>query len=179
MAKLIIGQVFGILATVLTFLSYQCNRKRSLLIMQTASTASTCLGYLFLGASAGFALNLVCIARNFLFYFAKSGTRIYRLGTAATVAVMTLLGVLSWQGYASLLIITALAINSVYLSFGQPQRLRKSILLTSTMIIIYNVFVFSLGGIANETVAIVSSIIGIIRFRKDKTTDTASSSLTP
>jgi len=47
------------------------------------------------------------------------------------------------------------------------------------MIIIYNVFVFSLGGIANETVAIVSSIIGIIRFRKDKTTDTASSSLTP
>ena len=31
-----------------------------------------------------------------------------------------------------------------------------------------NLFVFSIGGIANETLAIVSSVIGIIRFRKDK-----------
>ena len=36
------------------------------------------------------------------------------------------------------------------------------------MVLIYNVFVFSIGGITNEAVAIVSSIVGIIRFRKTK-----------
>jgi len=30
------------------------------------------------------------------------------------------------------------------------------------------VFVFSIGGIANEAVAIVSSVVGIIRFRKKR-----------
>jgi hypothetical protein len=34
------------------------------------------------------------------------------------------------------------------------------------MILAYNCFVFSIGGIANEGLAIISSIIGIIRFRK-------------
>jgi hypothetical protein len=36
------------------------------------------------------------------------------------------------------------------------------------MVLIYNIFVFSIGGITNEAVAIVSSIVGIIRFRKSK-----------
>jgi hypothetical protein len=31
---------------------------------------------------------------------------------------------------------------------------------------LYNVFVFSIGGIINEGLAIVSSIIGIIRYKK-------------
>ena len=69
----------------------------------------------------------------------------------------------------SLLIIFALAANTIFMSFGNPQLLRKSILLTSTCVLIYNVFVFSIGGITNEGISIVSSVIGIIRFRKEKT----------
>ena len=76
------------------------------------------------------------------------------------------LGVLSWQGPISLLIIIALAVNTVFLSFGNPQLLRYSILFTSTAILIYNVYVFTIGGIANEAVAIISSVVGIIRFKK-------------
>lgn len=35
------------------------------------------------------------------------------------------------------------------------------------MVLIYNVFVFSIGGIANEALAIISSIIGLVRFYKN------------
>lgn len=64
--------------------------------------------------------------------------------------------------------IVALPVNTVCLSFGKPQLLRKSILFTCTLILIYNIFIRSIGGMANETLGIVSSIIGIVRFRKDK-----------
>lgn len=164
----IIGQTLGILATVITVISYQMNTKRSLLLVQTAATACTCLAYLFLGAASGFALNVVCIIRNVVFYFQKDTGKVHTISALLLAAAMVVLGVLSWQGPVSLLIIAALAANTVFMSFGDPQLLRKSILGTSSLVLLYNIFVFSLGGIANEGLSIVSSVVGILRFRKEK-----------
>lgn len=164
----IIGQALGILATVITGISYQMNTKRSLLLVQTAATACTCLAYLLLGAASGFALNMVCIIRNVVFYFQKSSGEHHMLSASLLAAVMVVLGALSWQGPVSLLIIVALAANTIFLSFGDPQLLRKSILATSSLVLLYNIFVFSLGGIANEALAIGSSVVGIFRFRQER-----------
>ena len=164
----IIGQVLGILATIVTVISYQMNTKKSLLLVQTAATTCTCLAYLFLGAASGFALNVVCIIRNVVFYFQKDTGRTHRISAALLALAMVVLGLLSWQGPVSLLIIAALAANTIFLSFGNPQLLRKSILGTSTLVLLYNIFVFSLGGIANESLSIFSSAVGIARFRREK-----------
>ena len=163
----IIGQVLGVLATIVTVISYQMNTKKSLLLVQTAATACTCLAYLFLGAASGFALNVVCIIRNVVFYFQKGSGKGHMIPTLLLATAMVVLGALSWQGPVSLLIIAALAANTVFLSFGNPQLLRKSILGTSSLVLLYNIFVFSLGGIANESLAIVSSLVGIVRFRQE------------
>lgn len=167
-ARQLLGQALGILATVITGISYQMNTKRSLLLVQTAATACTCLAYLFLGAASGFALNVVCIIRNVVFYFQKGSGKGHTVPAFVLAAAMVVLGALSWQGAVSLLIIIALAANTIFLSFGDPQLLRKSILGTSSLVLAYNIFVFSLGGIANESLAILSSIVGIIRYRKEK-----------
>ena len=167
--KEIIGQVLGVIATLITFLSYQTNTKRSLIITQTAATTFNCISYLLLGATSGFVLNIVCIVRNVIYYFQKTRSRANLVCAFALAAIIGALGALSWQGPISLLIIIALAVNTVFLSFGNPQLLRSSILFTSTAILIYNVYVFTVGGIANEAVAIISSVVGIIRFKK--TTD--------
>lgn len=165
---MVIGQILGVMATIITFLSYQMNKKNTLLAAQTAATLCTCLSYLFLGATAGFALNIVCIIRNVIFYFQKKGTPFSYVSTTLLVIAMIVLGALSWQGAVSLLIIVALAANTVFLSLGDPQLLRKSILFTSTLVLIYNCLVFSIGGITNEAISIVSAVIGIIRFYKYK-----------
>ena len=81
MEKVIIGQALGIAATLITFASYQFNTKRVLLIIQTAATLCTCLSFLFLGASTGFALNIVCLVRNVVFYFENGKWRIPETGT--------------------------------------------------------------------------------------------------
>ena len=165
-----LGQALGILATVITVISYQMNTKRSLLLVQTTATACTCLAYLFLGAASGFALNIVCIIRNVVFYFQKDSGKVHTITAALLALAMVAVGALSWQGPISLLIIVALAANTIFMSFGKPQLLRQSVLGTSSMILLYNIFVFSLGGIANEGLSVVSSAVGIIRFRKEKKT---------
>lgn len=164
MTNIVIGQILGIIATIITFASYQANSKRKLLVIQTVSTLCTCLSYLFLGAASGFALNIVCIVRNVIFYFVDSKSKWNYISASLLALCMVGFGALSWQGPISLLVIIALAVNTIVMSLGKPQRLRESVLLTSSMVLVYNIFVFSLGGIVNESVAIVSSIIGTIRF---------------
>ena len=165
---MIIGQILGVIATIITFISYQANTKRSLLIIQSTATLCTCLSYFFLGAFSGFALNIVCFARNVAFYFQNERSKFNYISAALFSAAMIVLGAFSWQGWSSLLIIIALAANTVFISMGNPQLLRKSVLVTSSMVLLYNVFVFSVGGITNEGVSIVSSAVGIIRYRKAK-----------
>lgn len=170
MSPQIWGQIVGITAAIITALSYQVNTKRNLLLIASAGTACTCLGYLLLGALPGFALNIVCLIRNALFYRLKEGTKANKIATAILIVAMCAVGALSWQGPISLLIIIALALNTFFLSLGKPQTLRWSLLLTCSMIVIYNIAVFSIGGLLNESISIVSSIIGIVRFAKSPET---------
>jgi hypothetical protein len=166
----IIGQILGIVATIITVVSYQMNNKRVLLAVQSAATLSTCLGYLFLGAMSGFALNIVCLVRNGVFFFLNKNQKgiLYRIFALLLAAAMVVLGALSWQSPVSLLIIVALVINTLFMAFGSAQALRYSVCLTSSMILLYNIFVFTVGGIMNEALAIISSVVGILRYRKEK-----------
>ena len=162
----IIGQILGIVATVITGISYQTNDKKRLLIIQSAATLSTCLGYLFIGAWSGFALNIVCLVRNGVFFFLKKESPLYRGAAVALAVLMVAVGLLSWQGWISVLIIVALALNTLFMAFGTPQTLRYSVLFTSSLVLAYNICVFTIGGILNEGLSIVSSFIGILRYRQ-------------
>ena len=164
--KEIVGQTLSIFATLLTFLSYQMNRKQTVLVAQTLATACMCAGYFFLGATSGFAMNIVCIARNLTFYFMNASKKTTLTVASGFAVLMGVLGALSWQGWSSLLIIVPLMVNTVFLCLGNLQLLRKSILGTSSAFFLYNLLVFSIGGMANELVAITSSIIGLWRFRQ-------------
>ena len=164
------GQIIGIIATAITAISYQFNSKKTLLFIQTLATTATCISYLLLNATSGFALNIVCIIRNLSFYFQKEGTKGIYASTSVFMLLMAILGAFSWQGPISLLIIFALIINTFFLSLGKVQILKYSILLTSGMILIYNIYVFTIGGIMNEGISIISAVIGILRFKNKKPT---------
>ena len=160
-----LGQSLSILGVIITAISYQTNSKRLLVAIQSASIICHCLAYFFLGATSGFILNIVCLIRN-LSYCALKNNRTVNISVSSffTLAVI-IAGVFSWQSYFSLFMIVAIAINTAFMGIGTPQQLRKSILLTSSLIFVYNLAVFSIGGMMNEVLAISSSIIGIIRFR--------------
>jgi hypothetical protein len=166
--NMIIGQILGILATIIGICSFQVNKKKLLLLIQSVATTCTCLSYLFLGATSGFALNIVCLLRNGVFFFRNKGSKLDFVLTGAFMVLMGYIGALSWQGPISLFVIVALIANTFFMCLGSAQSLRYSILVTSTMVLIYNIKFIAVGGIFYESFAIVSSVIGILRFRKDK-----------
>ncbi len=164
----IAGQIMAWIATLLTFLSYQCKSHNKLIIVQTLSSLSICVSYCFLNAWSGMLLNIVCLVRNFIIYRKDIKFFSYPCWPYILAGVMGVIGALSWQGPMSLLIIVALAVNTLFLYFPNVQNLRKSILATSTMVLIYNVYYTVWGGVANEMIAIISSVIGLYRYKKSK-----------
>ena len=87
-------------------------------------------------------------------------------------AIMGVLSIFLWEGYHSIFFVVGIMLNTLAMGYFGPQNLRKSILLTSSLILIYNLFIPSYGGVFNESVSIASSIIGLVRYRKtDETED--------
>ena len=83
--------------------------------------------------------------------------------------LMVIIGGLSLctsEGTYSILITIGLIINTFALSLTNPQATRYCMAISCSFIFAYNVFVFSIGGMMNEAVAITSSVLGIIRHRK-------------
>lgn len=163
------AQIFGVVSFILTFISFQTESPKKLILIQTGSTCANMLTYLCLGAMPGVALNVVCVLRNLIYFNREKKIFSYKFWPWLLAGIMGVLGLLSWDGPISLLVISALMVNTVILSLRNNRILRISILFTSTEVIIYNLFVGSYSGCISEAVAVISSAIGLIRFRKNKT----------
>lgn len=164
----IVGHGLGFIAVGLYFLSYQIYEKRKLLLVQTAATTLNCLQYLLIGAYSGFALNIVCVCRNFAFYYRDKEGRRGALLPSILALIIVLVSLFSWDGLHSLLIVLGLAINTVCMGVFNSQNLRKSVLLTCALIFTYNVFAGSYSGMVSESISWLSALIGIIRYRNNK-----------
>ena len=163
--KEIIGQIFGIIAVILGFCIYQVKDAKKLLLVQILTSAVFCIHYGLIGALSGFVLNGVGIVRSTVYYYRDKKIFSGKYIPVLFAVIMAVVGVKFWEAWYSIFVVLGLVINSYALSFKNPQNLRKSILITCPMVIVYNAFSYSYGGIVYESVSIVSGIIGIIRYR--------------
>ncbi len=161
-----IGQIMGMIAVVLGFISFQMRTQKQLLIVQTATTIAFCIHYYLIGATSGLMMNLLGIVRNLAYYHKDKPLFSGKKCPIFFAVLMGIVGLLSWQGYYSIFVVLGLVINTVCLSFSNPQSIRASILVSSPLVLIYDVFVRSIGGVIYEAVVIFSSLIGIIRYRR-------------
>jgi len=136
-----------------------------LILMQNETS---CVAYAMLGGTTALWLNLVGIMRNILYCFHRKNKILYTSLPILLALIMTVMSVFLWEGYHSLFFVVGLALNTLAMGYFNPQNLRKSLLLTSSLILIYNLFIPSIGGTINEIVAISSAVIGLIRYRKQK-----------
>ena len=164
----IFGQSIGIVAVVISFLTYQMKSKRGIMAMLSGATVFFCVHYACLGAPVGVVLNAVGIVRNMCYYHSDKKFLSSKAVPIILASVMGILGIITWEGYHSAFFVVGLMLNTLAMGYFGPQNLRKSLLLTCSLIFIYNAFTFSIGGMINETVAIISAVIGLIRYRGKK-----------
>ena len=60
----IIGQIFGVIAVILGFVTFQMRTQKQLLVLQTITGAVFCVHYWLIGATVGMVLNFIVILRN-------------------------------------------------------------------------------------------------------------------
>ncbi len=165
----LVGQILGIVSFIIAFILYQMKDRKSLMLMQTLLVIVAAAHYFFLKAYPAMAMNLFAIVRNTVYY--KNGIFKSRVWPWVMSVMMLVVGVLASTGVWSVLVITGLVINTYCLSFKEPQHFRISILVTSPLVLVYNIIILSIGGIMLEAVSIISSVIGLLRYSKQKKTD--------
>lgn len=161
-----IGQGLGVLGIVLGFVSMQMKTRDKLLLVHLSLTACFALHYGLIGAWSGMALNIISSIRNITYYFLGRKGEVKKGWGILFALVMGVVGIFSWQNWYSVFVVVGLTLNSYAMSFTNPQSIRKSILVTSPLALVYNILVLSVGGIVLETVNIVSAALGIYRYRK-------------
>ena len=175
----LIGHIFGFISVGLFFYSYQRTQKRKLMIIQTVATALSCIQYLLIGAFSGFALNIVCIIRNFIFYYRDKKQHSGWLSPILLSLCIAVASIFSWEGIHSLLITVGLVVNTMCMGLLDARSFRKTILISSSLILIYNIFAFSYSGMLSESISLISVIIGIIRYRSVQQPSNSSQSSQP
>ena len=172
-----IAQALGIVTVILGFINYQVKSRGQILMVQMSTAACFAMHYVLLGAWTGAALNLLAVIRNlFLYFVGKKGKSIRPIAIVFAV-IMGVVGVatslIAQEKWYFVLFVWGIVINSVALSFKKPNNIRKSILISSPPVLAYNCCVRSLGGAIYEVITIISSIVGLIRYR-DKTVEVSS-----
>jgi general stress protein CsbA len=119
-----------------------------------------------LGGTTALGLNIMCVVRNICYMYKDKNKYAARVIPAVLALIMAIMSAFLWEGYHSIFFVVGITLNTLAMGYFNAQNLRKSILLTSGLILIYNLFIPSIGGTINEMVAISSSVIGLIRYRK-------------
>ena len=165
-----VGQVFGIVLSVVGFFIYLAKTRKGILIAKLTCDAGYCIQQLMLGATTGALINCIAIFRDVVFYYRNdkkwAGHRFWLYFFAV---VMGLTPVLTWMGPVSLLP----AVGSVVAVFAfycqKPQHTR--ILSLGAMIpwMLYAFLITNYGLMLTTIIQIVSAVLGLIRdYRANK-----------
>ncbi len=165
-----IGQIIGIIAVIMAFISFQAKTSRGILICLVITGALFAAHYLFIGAISGFALNVLTTAMCIIYYFRNKRGSQGKIIPIIFVCLLVLAGILTWVDWKSIFVIAGLGVNAYNLSLSNAITIKKINFIKAPLCLIYNVLMFSIGGILCEILVMVSSGIALIRARKDAAT---------
>lgn len=160
----IVIQIIGIAAMLFSVFSFQMNKHKHIMIMQILATTLFGLQYFLLGAYTGMAVDIVATLRGIVFYHRDKEWAKSNIWIVVFIILFILSGFLTWQGPSSLLMTSAMILNTFSFSFTKPKLVRSTILISSPLVLIYNILTGSIGGIINEVCVELSSIIGLLRY---------------
>ena len=171
----IVAQGFGILAFIVSVISFQLKTYRRILQAQTLCAALFVIHFLLLArcgqadAMTGAALNGVCAFRDVVLLITEK-KRTQRLTTVLAVCfslAVVAIGILTWSSPVSLLFILAMVLNTVALSIPEPNTVRVVIMISAPFACAYDVLTHSVGGTVNEVVSFLSALTAFLRCRKE------------
>ncbi|MBR5152066.1 MAG: YgjV family protein [Clostridia bacterium] len=163
-----IGQLLGGVAVVLGFLAFQRKTQLGIILFQLAGALTFSAHYFLIDAPTAVVLNMLSAGICIGFGIRNKQNRTGKAVTVISVLLITIAGILAWESIYSVFLIAGLAVNVISLSFSNPQKTRRAMLLKSPLCMIYNIAATSLGGVVFECAVLTSAILGLMK-NKEKT----------
>lgn len=162
----LIIQGIGFAAVAVFVLSYQIRSNRWLFFLQIIGLALFCFQFFLLGAISGCLSLAVNILRNAMMIRYNDWKWVRWKGWTVVISLMFLgILLLTWHGPVSLLPFVASVSSTFACWTNSPRKIRLvNLVCASPCWLIYDVIVFSLGGIVSESITLVSIIVSFIRF---------------
>ncbi len=125
-------------------------------------------GAVLLGAFTGMATNLVSCVTNTVYRVSVKHNKSTRVFQILFGVLFVIIGVLTWHGPVSLLVIGAKVLSTVANGINNPKIIRIMNLIIMPMWVIYDVVVFSLAGILSDLFTFLSIVIAMTRLDRMK-----------
>lgn len=186
----IIVQVIGFVGIALNILSVQFNKHWKIMLFKTLGSMTFVIQYLLLGAWVGMVMDLIGSIRNIIFTLnvknGKSNKWWIVFFTAFTFIAGVITIIMTWDksiGYASrwsanasvvliiavsisIISIVAKLLTTVAYGFKDPHVIRMVNLPSNACWVVYNLVAFSIAGVVNDLMCLVSIIIAELRFKQ-------------
>ena len=174
----LVGQILSIIAMGVYILSFQAKKQNSIILFQMIANALFAISFFMLGAMMGMILNIISAIRALLFMYKKQLKTDNNVWLVGFIAVYIATYVVSITMFVEeLTVVTALLefiplIGMVATTLGyrakSAQSVRISGLVNEPAWLIYNIYSFSIGAILCNFFSLISAILGLIRFNKQK-----------
>lgn len=165
----IIAQVLSLIGACFSFIAFQGRTHRAIMIFKSCDCIIFATSWFLLGNLMAGIMSVLCLVRNLIFAYL-----VYKNKTTLPViigfSVLTVvLGVGFWSGWTDLFTIIGTVLSSIAFGLKKPNHVRMCNIPVSVLWLVNDsVVTASLGGMITEIFSIVSSVIGLIRFRPKK-----------
>ena len=167
----LISDILGVLGILITVAVYQQKRRESLLFSKLILDLVWFLHYCFIGAFSGAAVAAIAAFREFIYVKRDRNNPKGIIWLPAFIAVAIVSTVLTWNGIFSLFTCFASCIAVVSFFIGNPKLSRILAFPVSACMLTYDLACGSIAGVINESLAMVSSAVGILRYDIRKKTE--------
>lgn len=156
--------IFGIGAMISLFLVYQQRDRRHLIAAKLCADVCWCVHYGCLGAFGGIVPNAVGIARELVFIRREDEPWANKpFIPLLFIAINWCVGALTFSRPINILPIAASTLVTVSLWLRRPGLTKRLSIPVSIAFLVYDLFVRSYIGVVNESLAIASIVIGLIK----------------
>lgn len=171
----IITQGLGIIAFVITALSFQCKKLNKVMMMQIISCSIWTIHFYLAGGYAAALINAIYVVRSIVYAFVKNKKAIWTstvlLSLAAVAAAIVTVAVPFFNELWFIALITASAsvVGNVFLAINNDRTFRYvQLFFISPCWMFNNIWYRSIGGILCEIFNVISVIVSLIRFHRKK-----------
>jgi hypothetical protein len=158
-------QTLGLVAVLFIFLSFQKNKRITLLVLMLVGLLIFTVYYILLHAYVGAIMNLIEASMVFVAYKKEDRKWAqYKIWPFLFIAIFIVAGTLNTKSWVDLLPITAQIMGTIAVWQTNPRAIRFIMLVPRPLWFAYNLTVGAYAGMLAEIIITISVVIGIIRF---------------